>query len=234
MENVACEQFLIFVNVGGSKGRCWGTAARQPSKLIFDRLFTKPFKDHGELTGMSIAERCAAAKKLTDRGHNRRVIAELLGVVPSTVRYDLLGPIARKAGINVSRVSKWLSARRAAVQELAAEGYSRREMAGLLGIDKQKVSRDLRLAHVAVPTRETKGRYRASDGQYRRTALGDLRLPEVRRLAGAGHSAREIAAIVGVNRRTVHEDLKRLGGWRGIRQRARADSFPLSEETASR
>jgi hypothetical protein len=56
-------------------------APKQPRRLFFDRVFAARFKDHGELSGMSIPERRAVTKRLADRGHSRSVIAELLECV---------------------------------------------------------------------------------------------------------------------------------------------------------
>jgi len=215
--HLACERFAIFVDVGGLESR-WGTAPREPSRIVYDRLFTAPFKRDGEHSGMSMRERRAAAKSLADRGHSRRVIAELLGIVISTVRRDLAWPnepahrVGPKKIYKPTRESQWLIGRRAAVQELAAKGHSRREIAVMLDIDKQKVSRDLRRANATAATAETEGRDRGGDGRYRRTASGDLRLPMVKKLAAEGHNAREIAGIVGVHLRTVFNDLKLLRG----------------------
>jgi DNA-binding CsgD family transcriptional regulator len=218
-EGLACEAFALFVQVG-TKGR-WGTAPRQPSFMFYDRLFTEPFKKGHEPSGMSVLERRAAAKRLADRGHSRSVIAELLGVVKSTVLNDLAGTEwqAKPRIFKTPRERKWLTERRSKAKELAAQGHSTREIADALGVNTMTVCRDLRHAGaIAPPDDHRLWRYRGSRGRFRRTAISEQRLSAVRELVVSGHSLREIAGMFGVHTNTVSMDLKRLGGRRNICQ----------------
>jgi DNA-binding CsgD family transcriptional regulator len=224
-EGLACEAFAVFVQVGTK--RRWGTAPRQPSFLFYDRLFTEPFKKDHELSGMSPLERRAAVKKLAGRGHSRSVIAELLGVVKSTVLNDLAGTQwqAKPRIFKTPRDSKWLTERRTKAKELAAQGHSTREIADALGVNTVTVSRDLRHAGAIAPPDDRRlWRYRGSKGRFRRTTISEQRVSAVRELVANGHTLPEIAGMFGVHTNTVSMDLKRLGGRRNIRQQVAKDS----------
>ncbi len=60
----ACEAFFLY-----TKLQQWATAPRQPSRDVYDRLFSRRFRIRGEqLDGMTVIERRAAAQELAAGG----------------------------------------------------------------------------------------------------------------------------------------------------------------------
>jgi hypothetical protein len=89
----ACEAFFLY-----TKLQQWATAPRQPSREVYDRLFSRRFRVRGEqLDGMTVIERRAAAQELAAGGCSSREIAEVVGICRSTVKSYLKRGRRRRA-----------------------------------------------------------------------------------------------------------------------------------------